>query len=256
MNFGPITTTSLGGGLWTFNEPVNGRPQTDAYLITGNKRALVIDALTEDTELFSKVREITDLPLQVIVTHGHPDHAGAVLKDFHEAGCEIFMHEADFDMLKPGVSASWFTPLTSGMKFDLGGRVIEAVPLAGHTVGSMVLLDRAGQLAFTGDAVGAGVFWMQIPGALPLREFLVNLKEFCGEVAGFDDLTIHTGHRHQLAVQHKRDFLDEVVLMTEKIISGEWAGEDREMSFGGDNIKYKSLSHVLMSDYCYNPNNI
>ena len=255
MQYGPITTKSLGNGLWIFNEPTNGRPQTDAYLIVGNERALVIDALTEDRNLFAEVKRLTDLPLTVVVTHGHPDHAGSSLKDFHEAGCDIFMHESDLSMLKPGVEAAWFKSLYVGQKFELGGRCIESFPLAGHTVGSMVLLDRENQLVFTGDATGAGVFWMQIPGALPLSTFLVNLESFCKEVVDWDNLTLHTGHAHQ-APKHNREFLDEVLLMTKQIVKGELIGEDKVMEFGSHRIEYKTAKHKLMSDYCYDPDNI
>ena len=255
MQFGPISTKLLGKGLWLFNEPVDGRPQTDAYLIAGQERALVIDALTEDRGLFAEVKKLCDLPLAVAVTHGHPDHAGSALKDFNEAGCEIFMHESDLSILKPGIDAAWFKPLVKGQVFDLGRRSIEVFPLPGHTPGSMILLDRENQLAFTGDAIGAGVFWMHIPGALPLSSFLHNLESFCNEVAGWENLAIHTGHAHQ-APQHKREFLDEVLALTKDIVSGRVIGEDKVMNFGPHKIEYKTVGRKLMSDYCYNPNNI
>ena len=246
----------LGEGLWVFTEICDNREYVDAYLITGSNRALVVDSLMNDTSLYERAREITKLPLDVIVTHGHPDHAGLALKAFYEAQCNIYMHESDLPMLKSGVELAWFKPLPANRLFDLGGRKLEVILLPGHTPGSVMLLDRASQLLFTGDAIGAGVFWMQIQNALPLSEFLKNLKKFRKDMEDYSSLKIHPGHRHQSPVQLTREFLDDVFYMTEKIVSGEWVGEDAEMTLGNLNIKYKKLTYKLMTDYCYNPDNI
>ena len=251
-----ITSYPLDDGIWVFNEPINGIPQTDAYLVVGENRALIIDSLMDAPTLYEIVRGITDLPLDVLITHGHPDHAGTALQAFHEAGCSIFMADADLYMLRPGIEAAWFKPLSDGMAFDIGGRKLEAVALPGHTPGSILLFDRANQLLFTGDAIGSGVFWMQISSALPLRVFLTNLEGIWERFKDYSDLKIHPGHRNQAPVQLTRDFLHDVLIMTGHIVSGKWVGEDAEMDWGGAIMKFKTLNYNLMVNYCYNPENI
>ena len=251
-----LIVRELGDGIWVFNEGNDGREYVDAYLITGKERALVVDSLMNDTTFYEKARQITNLPIDVVVTHGHPDHAGLALKAFYDSRCDIYMREMDLPMLKKGVEAAWFKPLPPDKVFDLGGRKLEVIPLPGHTSGSVVLFDRAAQILYTGDAIGAGVFWMQIPNALPLNEFMKNLESLRKDMEDYSDLKIHPGHRHQAPVQLTREFMDDTLLMTRKIVSGEWVGEDSEMTMGGQSIKFKKLAYKLMTDYCYNPENL
>jgi hypothetical protein len=98
---------------------------------------------------------------------------------------------------------------------------------------------------------------MQVPGALPLRELQKSLKALWDKVKDLDRLLIHPGHRHQAPVQLRRDFLSDTILVTDRIISGEWVGEDTVTRLGsGTDLKCKTLSYNLITDYCYNPDNI
>jgi glyoxylase-like metal-dependent hydrolase (beta-lactamase superfamily II) len=255
---GTLVIKKLDDNIWTFNEAVETTgPQMDAYLITGANRALVIDTLQEETSLYKKVRELTDLPIDVLISHGHLDHAGVSTKDFYDAGCRIYMDEKDLPLITIwGRDAAWFSPLREGQCFDIGGYCLEALACPGHTPGSMVFLERNKHHLYTGDAIGAGVFWMQIPGALPLREFRKNVGRLWDEVKDMKDLKIHTGHRHQAPIQHDLDFLADTILVTDNIISGEWKGEEREMNHRDMKFKYRTVAYNYVQDYCYNPENI
>ena len=236
-----------------------------AYLVTGNEKAVLIDSLRDDRTLYKTVKGLTSSPLEVILTHGHWDHAGAGLHEFHEAGHVIHMSEKDLLFftereyagtahdLKPG----YFTPLSDGLVFDLGGFRLETVMLEGHTPGSCVFLEPDKQLLFTGDSTGAGVFWMQLPRCLPLRELQKNLLRLWDRVKDMNNLMIHPGHRNQSPIQLYLSFLADTILTTGKIINGEWIGRDTEMTISsGHHIRCKSVSYNLIRDYCYNPDNI
>ena len=58
---------------WRFNEGMGDNPYVDAYLVVGEKRAAFIDALQSEQpkSLVEQIREITKLPVDVIITHGH-----------------------------------------------------------------------------------------------------------------------------------------------------------------------------------------
>ena len=64
------------------------------YLVEGGERALLIDGLSGVGSLKAFVRELTDLPVELALTHGHVDHAGAA---FEYGVCRV--HPADVEML-------------------------------------------------------------------------------------------------------------------------------------------------------------
>ena len=57
-------------GVWLMDE---GRMAT-GYLVVGEERACMIDTMNGLNDLNRAVREITDKPVFVVNTHGHPDH--------------------------------------------------------------------------------------------------------------------------------------------------------------------------------------
>jgi glyoxylase-like metal-dependent hydrolase (beta-lactamase superfamily II) len=251
--------------IWDLNETRDEKPNVDAYLITGTEKALLIDTLRNERSLFKIVKELTSLPLEVVLTHGHWDHAGAAIKDFYEAGHTIYLSEDDFYIFKDknfsslthGLKAEYFTPLKAGMEFDLGSYTLETIMLPGHTPGSAVFLEKEKQHLYSGDSIGAGVFWMQLPGALPLTELRKNLGKLWDRVKGMGNLLIHPGHRCQSPVQLDLHFLADTILVTDNIINGVWPGDEREITLSnGQQIKCRTVAYNLIRDYCYNPENI
>ena len=259
------SVTKLAENIFCITEDSSGSPGVSAYLITGTEKALLTDALYDDRSLYDTVKSLTSLPVDVVLTHGHWDHAGSGLHEFHEAGNSIYMSpedyffftDSDYSQTARGIRADYFSPLSDGQRFDLGGLCIETVMLAGHTPGSCVFLEAEKEFLFTGDSTGAGVFWMQVPHALPLRDFRKNLMRLWDRVKDMTNLMIYPGHRDQSPVQLYLSFIADTVLVTNKIISGEFPGVDREMTLSsGHCIKCKSASYNLIRDYCYNPDNI
>ncbi|MCL1909472.1 MAG: MBL fold metallo-hydrolase, partial [Kiritimatiellaeota bacterium] len=95
-----IQTNELRRNVRQISEVSDNGFTVDAYLVTGEKRALLVDTLAGATGLYKLVRELTPLPLDVVVTHGHGDHAGASLIEFDDAGCDIFMDARDIPLFK------------------------------------------------------------------------------------------------------------------------------------------------------------
>jgi len=151
------------------------------YVLVGSERALLIDAGMGYYDLIGTVKSLTDKPFDVVVTHGHPDHAGMIhLFD------EIYMNEKDIpnlkwaartdfnldefhwnnrlhigdwdvwevteDMINRGNKDVKVLPLNEGDVFDLGNRKVTAYVLPGHSAGSMYFIDDYSRIAFTGDA--------------------------------------------------------------------------------------------------------
>lgn len=245
--------------IWQFNEANAMGPYVDAYLIVGSEKALLVDSLQTAENLYEEVRKITDLPVEVIITHGHFDHAGASLKFFKEAGCPIYMDLVDMDILNgmsEGFPEEFFLPVTPGMKFDLGNRVLEVIPLPGHTQGCLVVLDEENQLLFSGDSIGSGHFWMQVPKALPLARFQMVLQRFYDRVKELKDLLIYPGHRNQSPVQLTLQYIKDTLTLTKRIVSGVIEGEDAVLDMGPMHMEYKHVGYGMMVDMCYNPKTI
>ena len=103
------------------------------YIVEGKRKAVLIDAGTVIPGLDKIVAQITNKPVTLILTHVHPDHAGAV-----ECFEEVWINPADT------VFAPAFMPnykgtikfLEHGQKIKLGGRTLETYFTPGHTPGS------------------------------------------------------------------------------------------------------------------------
>ena len=154
------------------------------------------------------VATLTDLPVEVALTHGHMDHAGGV---FEFGRC--YIHPADIPMLDgrtlparvgyvrgqlppgeaPEASAFVpdgpveFVPLKAGDKLDLGGRALEVLHVPGHTRGSLCYLDTASGDFFAGDACNNNTLLMMDVSATieEYLEALLALKERQGDIRRF-----------------------------------------------------------------------
>ncbi|MEG1427592.1 MAG: MBL fold metallo-hydrolase [Oscillospiraceae bacterium] len=240
-----ITTTKINSKIWQFNEKNKWGPYVDAYLILGTASALVVDCLQTEPDLYEEVREITDLPLTLVITHGHGDHAGESLRGFREAGCPIYMSLCDFPTLQEsgikGMEESWFTDLPDGMVFDLGTYCLQVLALPGHTKGSVILWDKEKRIMFSGDTIGSGGFWMQIPSALPILEFSKGLARLTEAVKDIKNLRIFPGHRNQSPVQLREQYIADIDAITAGILDGTMEGKPQEM-----------YQYGTVGSYCYN----
>lgn len=254
-----LTVTKLQEGVWNFNEQAPGTA-VDAYLVVGTRRAVMIDALQEAAGVYAKARELTDLPLDLLLTHGHYDHAGAATQEFIDAGCTIYMNPADYPVLTEFSDCSFpvqaFTDLKDGQKFDLGGRVLETLLLPGHTPGSAVFLDRAAGLAFSGDSFGSGPIWLQLPHSLPLAQYQKCLEDVLAKLEEIPNLLLLTGHRNQspepLHLDYVRDLLDTV----RAVRAGSLQGEIQQMELRGSVFPFAVVSHGKMLGLFYSPEHI
>lgn len=173
------------------------------YLVEGEKKAVLIDAMTGLRGLPEFTASLTSLPVEVAVTHGHLDHVGGV---FEFGSCTI--HPADIPMLegdRHGSTAARkgyvdsmmaatqtpivyteadftqqcpveYRPVTAGMMLDLGGRKLEVIEVPGHTKGSVCYLDSVSGDFFSGDACNSNTLIM-MEGSATIGEYLEALKK-------------------------------------------------------------------------------
>jgi len=160
-------------GVWRVEEMNLGT----MYVVAGRDRGLVIDTGTGIGDFKALVEELLHTPYDVVLTHGHTDHAGGT----HQFE-RVYVHSKDIPMVKKvglagrldyaerilktyPASAALFDPadmtteienpawipMGEGEIFDLGDKKIEVFACPGHTKGSVNLLNRADGILFSGD---------------------------------------------------------------------------------------------------------
>ncbi len=183
--------------------------EATGYLVVGNEKACVIDTMNGYNDLNKAVREITDKPVTVINTHGHPDHIfGNIYFDhgyLHPADrglAAMFAEEPEFVRAceEHGFSMPPFRDTREGDVFDLGGRHLEVYELPGHTPGGIVLLLPEDRILFTGDGINHHL-WMQLEGCTTMDTLVKNLDRIMflekkadrilhGHANDFDDISL------------------------------------------------------------------
>jgi glyoxylase-like metal-dependent hydrolase (beta-lactamase superfamily II) len=151
-----------------------------AYLILGDKRALLFDSGSGTRDIGHVVAGLTRLPVTVIPSHLHYDHLGGVAPFSSVAMIDLPETRADvvngrfvpgrYEYLgfsdgrrPPSVTVTeWLKP---GARIDLGGRIVEVIHTPGHTTSSVSLFDRAGRQLYSGDFLYPTTLYADFPGA-------------------------------------------------------------------------------------------
>lgn len=256
---GKLTQTKVNDHIIKINETDDHGLNVDSYLVIGNQKAVVIDALQDNPDLYDEIIQLTSLPISVLLTHGHPDHAGKSCKKFIENHVPIYMNQDDqfvLDMFEEDDWKNHILPLDDGDVFDLGGIILKTIQCAGHTPGSVVFLDMNHEELYSGDAIGSGGFWMQLDHCLSLHEYLSNVEHLYEIIKEYKNLKIYLGHSGQSQTMPSLKYVEDNIEATKKIIDGSLSSELKTMHVGNQDIEYCSVSYGEIWDYCYNPKNI
>lgn len=234
-------TVQFRDGIWEIDE----FDVASMFLIEGTERALLIDCGMGIGDLKTALRRMTDKPITVVITHGHPDHTGHARQfpeiwinpnDLHmpipgefsrrlediklialrEKG--RYPYHLDVDLREPGEDEPMpvIRELKEGMQFDLGGRILTAYDCPGHSPGQMVFLDETDRILFCGDALNynLGLGAASIERAVGYLERLRDMKD------RYD--VIYNGHHdfRPLGAPLGEDCLDNVIDMCHQLLDG------------------------------------
>jgi glyoxylase-like metal-dependent hydrolase (beta-lactamase superfamily II) len=234
-------------GVIAFLEPGHTE-EAISYLVLGNERAVLLDTGMGVANLQAEVERLTDLPVVVVVSHGHYDHVG----DNHRFS-EVWAFDCDTDVTRieqgrtreectrymaPGLYLelpAGFNPATYEILpsrvthrlrhreiIDLGGRTLTVHHTPGHTEGSICLLDSRGGLLFTGDTFYPGMMFAHFEDS----DFTVYRKS----IRYLVDLLPGVNH---LCPSHNEAYVDKTVLVEvqaafEQIVNDAASFETRE----------------------------
>ncbi|GHV43806.1 hypothetical protein FACS189490_14050 [Clostridia bacterium] len=156
-------------------------------LVIGDERAALVDTgVGFEKNLDAFVKQFTDLPVTVLLTHGHHDHYGNA-----DLFGKVYMDDRDSALLEE--SAFKYKHIEDGDSFDLGGVTLFAVSLPGHTPGSVCFIDKQNKFAFTGDAVNQHT-WLWWDYCLTPAEYAVSLRGFAAKLDEYGIKDIYHGH--------------------------------------------------------------
>lgn len=188
---------------------------TKMYLVKGTEKTALLDCGVGIGNIYEYVKTLTGLPLTVLITHGHLDHAMGsgtfpgdvdvymspldfavygmhsrkeVREDYFKGtrfttGPQAALYRPKAEDFPPVRETARIKPLQVGDLFDIGGEVIEICPGAGHTPGCVTMLLREHRLLLEGDAINGSTFLFDEDYSLPVSELkktLLALKQYDG----------------------------------------------------------------------------
>lgn len=182
-----------------------------AFLIEGTEKAVLVDTCCGVGNLKELVEGMTSLPLAVLCTHGHVDHASGTY-GFEE----VYLHEADWELVKEHTTyekrSGFIDPdgtrfakedyvpqrngnyrkLENGQIFDLGGTTVESIAVKGHTQGMTCFLIKEHRTLILGDACNPFTF-MFLDESSDIRTLMRSLNALLERENEFDTVWISHG---------------------------------------------------------------
>ena len=177
-----------------------GEYETNCYLLVETElcEGILVDPGDQAQEILEWIgnTRITRL----LLTHGHPDHVGALQTVRQSLGVKVGIHRADADVF----SIQFDFELSPGDIFRLGDAHIEVDHVPGHTPGSVALklIEVDGfHHALSGDAIFPGG-----PGHTNTPEALATALESlaCTIFNWSDTVRLHPGHGESTTVGAER----------------------------------------------------
>ena len=190
--------------IWRMND----RNRATIYLVVGKEKAYAIDSGNGLDPLMPELRAVTGLPIELLVTHAHPDHVGSanefdtvwLFREEYEHLDELERRVTLMDRVLH-IDRDRIRVFDADAIFDAGDVSLRVVPLRGHTPGSVVFVDDADRAAFMGDAIGSGnISLISLPCTYDIPAYRASLERFTREAADIEGYTWHGGHYHQAGV--------------------------------------------------------
>jgi glyoxylase-like metal-dependent hydrolase (beta-lactamase superfamily II) len=268
---GPYTAYLIGEGVYQIEDANSSRPagfktdqegkivdmnnSSDMYLITGMKKALLIDLsnfVKWDNTAVESLRSVIseragNKELYITFTHKHGDHTGMLPAFRDDPKVKFWIPEEEFkgmDMF-PAERTTFFRENES---LDLGGGyMISTTEVPGHTGHGTLFFVKGRDLVFTGDALGSGngVWLFGYESFITYTKSIENLIRYIEDPANkinLEKLVIYGGHYWQRGKQDKLTarYIYDMRTLIEKMKQGtaEATPMSSQMKYLDTNFKY------------------
>jgi len=235
--------------------------------VLGQDQAALIDTGMGIGSLLSIVRTITSLPLVVINTHGHPDHAGGNVEFSHclmhpsdrkwfYKMCTTLFRRDDIQKISPSNPNEFAAilqpqavvpePVEHGAIIQLGHRILRVFHVPGHTPGSVCLYDETTQTIFAGDSLSNNAVWLFGEYSEPMQIYYQSMQELGSAFPSAR--RIFVGHQPEcLAVKA----IEDMVMCVRRVLLYDAKGSHTH-TFAGDGLLYRYGNSQII----YNPTNM
>ncbi len=242
---------------------INEHGMDALFLLVGTEKALLIDTGTGVVDLPALLRSLTDKPVQVVLTHGHPDHAGGM--GWFD---QVYAHPDDFEMalnlsyetrrgyaegmLKVNPSAPitaddtvrfeklpQMLPLHEGDVIDLGGRKVMVFETPGHTPGGLSFLDVRERILYTGDACNMNTLLVSMAGTCGPKQTIGTLLRTAEKIRGLKPLYDRNYNGHMgyggmpMLMPQPYGVADDMASLCTDLLSGACKGEEQPFVVAG-----------------------
>jgi glyoxylase-like metal-dependent hydrolase (beta-lactamase superfamily II)/S-formylglutathione hydrolase FrmB len=279
VRYGSYLIRKIGDRVFQINDPGDkstrgGGWGVDMYLVCGTRKVLLIDLGNNyitgyEKDLIKPRRNAAEellavidglagkLPLEIAVTHMHPDHDG-MTGAFSNRKVSFWAGQGeDLNALKTqhALNPEIYQVFTQGSKsFDLGGgRIVETFPVRGHSNGGTVYIMKKDMIVFSGDALGSG-FGQAFPTIEKLRQVADDSQKLVEYIKSNYTpyerygLRVYTGHWWQNAYGgflHPNKspidigyldwrFIQDVASCANGILQGKWLVEGSGIRYTGN----------------------
>lgn len=153
--------------------------QTNTYLLGcgRTKKGVVIDPGFEADLVLSKIEDLGLDIEQILLTHGHVDHVGAVAPVAEATGAKVAIHSADVEIYLAAPKMGMFFGVRSdpppkpdrlfqdGEKIGVGDLTLSVIHTPGHSPGGVSFLCEEIGVLFCGDTLFCrGIGRTDLPG--------------------------------------------------------------------------------------------
>ncbi len=141
-----------------------GAYMTNTYILLNEGKATVIDPGYDGARILSFVEDRGAKIDNILITHGHYDHIGAVSELKQKTNAKVYISKIDYDLVKEndfrqslceGVAVMPFeadVTLRGGEKLIISGLDVRVIAASGHTPGGLCYLVDGDKL-FSGDTL-------------------------------------------------------------------------------------------------------
>ncbi len=176
---------------------------------------VVIDPGGEPSKIIAKIEENKINVKGILLTHGHPDHIGGILKLQEHTGAKLFLHKDEPQIIEQyslkhvysytGEKVSKLTYdvlFEDGFEIKVGESVLKAIHTPGHTPGGTCFYDDKEKVLFSGDTL----FYEEI-GRYDLllgngRQLYASIKEKLFVLP--EDVKVYPGHDRATTIGHEK----------------------------------------------------